>query len=442
MRCLHFLRKAKPVKKAIVIGSGAGGATAARELQGKFDVTILEAGKPFKPLKMSLASLTKLKRTGLLFDEKLIQLIFPSMRTRKGPDGIIFVNGRGSGGTTTICTGNALRADSALKALGIDLDEQFAEIYREIPITNDHREKWRPATHRLFEIFREMGLDPFPTPKMGYYQRCQACGRCVLGCPNNVKWDSRKYLEDALRAGATFVTKCPVQKIEIKCGAATGVIARKGTRLRRYEADLIIIGAGGFGTPVVLERSGIKCEKSLFVDPVLTLAARVDGCKQDSEIPMPFIAQYDNFIISPYFDLLSYYFNRNWNRPAEDIMGLMIKLADDNSGDVHGAKIDKSLSAADKSRLDNAAETCREILSRFGIKRDDIFQGTINAGHPGGMLPLSAVQSKTLHDERLPENVYVADSTLFPKSLGNPPILTICAIAKKIAGICKSNLGN
>ncbi len=425
------------VKKAIVIGSGAGGATAARELQGKFDVTILEAGKPFMPLKMSLDGLSNLKRTGLLFDEKLIQLIFPSMRTRKGPDGMIFINGRGSGGTTTICTGNALRADSALKAFGIDLDEQFSEIYREIPITNDHRDKWHPATHQLFKIFKEIDLDPSPAPKMGNYQRCKSCGRCVLGCPNNVKWDSRRYLDDSLKAGARLVFNCRVEEIVIDGGAATGVIALKGARLTHYEADLIIIAAGGFGTPVILERSGIKCEKKLFVDPVLTVAARVDGCNQIREIPMPFIAKRDKYIISPYFDLLSYFFNKDWKCPAENILGLMIKLADDGVGDINRQKINKSLTDKDKSKLNEAVEICREILTRLGAKRDDIFLGTVNAGHPGGMLPLSSDQAGTLHSQHLPENVYVADSTLFPKSLGNPPILTIVALAKKVAARCK-----
>ena len=33
------------MKRALVIGSGAGGATAAKELQGAFDVTVLEAGE-------------------------------------------------------------------------------------------------------------------------------------------------------------------------------------------------------------------------------------------------------------------------------------------------------------------------------------------------------------------------------------------------------------
>ncbi len=35
-------------KRAVVVGSGAGGATVARELQGEFDVTVVEAGKDFR----------------------------------------------------------------------------------------------------------------------------------------------------------------------------------------------------------------------------------------------------------------------------------------------------------------------------------------------------------------------------------------------------------
>ena len=42
------------MKRAIVVGSGAGGATAAKELQGAFDVTVLEAGGEFEPLGLSL----------------------------------------------------------------------------------------------------------------------------------------------------------------------------------------------------------------------------------------------------------------------------------------------------------------------------------------------------------------------------------------------------
>ena len=64
-------------------------------------------------------------------------------------------------------------------------------------------------------------------------------------------------------------------------------------------------------------------------------------------------------------------------------------------------------------------------LRPLGAERGSVFLGTMNASHPGGMLPLTDEAATSFHDERLPDNVYGADSTLFPRSLGNPPILTI-----------------
>lgn len=61
--------------------------------------------------------------------------------------------------------------------------------------------------------------------------------------------------------------------------------------------------------------------------------------------------------------------------------------------------------------------------------------GTLNSGHPGGMLPLTADDAEALHSRSLPDNLYVADACLLPKSLGLPPILTIMALAKRIAKI-------
>jgi len=71
------------MKKAVIVGSGAGGAAIARELQGKFQVTILEAGNSFRPLSVNLSWMEKVKKTGLLFDERQIQWIFPTMKIRK-----------------------------------------------------------------------------------------------------------------------------------------------------------------------------------------------------------------------------------------------------------------------------------------------------------------------------------------------------------------------
>jgi choline dehydrogenase-like flavoprotein len=424
------------MKKAIVVGTGAGGATAAKELQGNFDVTILEAGKEFHPFTMSLGIPERLKKTGLLFDAKLIQLLFPAMRIRKADDRMILINAIGHGGTTTICTGNALRKDEDLKKLGIDLDQEFEEIYQEIPVSVDHNRLWREPTRKLFEICREMGLDPQPTPKMGRYERCRSCGHCVLGCVHGVKWDSRQFLRKALDKGARMLSGCKVEKAVIENGHSTGVLARYKKRRQFFPADLVILAAGGFGTPAILQNSGIPCEPCLFVDPVLCVAAEWKQSVQNREFPMPFIVQRDRYALSPYFDFLSFFFNKRWRYPPKNILSLMIKLADDNVGEMAGNKIKKTLTVQDKERLDDAVTVCKDILDRIGVNQNDIFLGTINAGHPGGMLPLSRKEAETFHDPRLPENLYVADATLLPKSLGNPPILTIAAMAKKVGRLC------
>jgi choline dehydrogenase-like flavoprotein len=152
---------------------------------------------------------------------------------------------------------------------------------------------------------------------------------------------------------------------------------------------------------------------------------------------MPFVVQKEHYIISPYFDHLSYFFNRRWKAPARNILSLMIKLADTSSGRVTGRRIQKSLTSEDKERLKDGVDLCAEILGRLGVKKGNIFLGTINAGHPGGMLPLTPDEAETLHSPRLPENLYVADACLLPNSLGNPPSLTIMALAKRVSRVVK-----
>ncbi len=421
------------MKQAIVVGSGAGGAAVARALQGTFAVTILEAGPEFRRFSRDLAVADRLKRTGLLFDEREIRLLFPAMQVHRVADGMVLVRGRGTGGTTTIGTGNALPLDHGLRALGIDLQDELAELRRDIPITTDHQRLWRPATHRLFEACRELGLEPEPLPKMGDYAHCRSCGHCVLGCPFGVKWDSRAFLKDAQAKGAELHTGWHVRHVVVRDGGATGVAAVSGWRRRFFPADVVVLAAGGLGTPVILEESGVACEPRLFVDPVLCLAAPWPEARQHEELAMPFYVRREHYIVSPYFDYLSYYFNRAWRSPAPDTLSLMIKLADSPRGTTDGGRIRKGLSADDRRHLAGAVELCMEIFERVGVKREALVLGTLNGGHPGGMVPLSAGDAATLHPRRLPQNVWVADASLFPESPGGPPTLTIMAMAKRVA---------
>ena len=425
------------MKKAIVVGTGAGGATVARELQGAFQVTVLEAGDSFQPFSANLKIIEKLKKgPGLFSHEKRIEWLFPAMHIGSSGGGMVLVNGLCHGGSTALSTGSAVRQDQDLREIGIDLDAEFDALERELPIHTDHGDLWRAASREAFDVCHEMGLSPLPTPKMIRRELCTGCGRCILGCPRDAKWDSRDFLIEAVEKGTGVLSGRKAREVVLENGRATGVLATNGRRTELHGADLVVLAAGGLGTPVILQQSGIECQDSLFVDPVLCVAARLEKAHQDRELPMPFLFQEEHYMISPYFDFLSFFFNKDWKYPAGDIFSLMIKLKDSNSGSVSPSGVRKPLLEVDRARLDEAVKRCKDILCKLGTKEDDIFLGTLNAGHPGGTLPLTEKEAKTLHHERLPVNLYVADASLLPRSLGNPPSLTIMALAKRISRAC------
>jgi len=110
------------------------------------------------------------------------------------------------------------------------------------------------------------------------------------------------------------------------------VWAVRGGKRQFLPADLVVAAAGGLGSPVILARSGLRWEQRLFVDPVLCVAGRREATGPRGEISMPFVVQQDSFILSPYFDYLSYFFNRGWRRPGSSVISLMVKLADSGEG--------------------------------------------------------------------------------------------------------------
>ena len=107
--------------RAIVVGTGAGGATAARELaKNGVEVVVLEAGGPFKPFTRRISWTAPLRRAGVLGSEGTISRFFPAMEARRCSNELVLVRGMAEGGCTVISCGNIVRAERGLKDIGRD----------------------------------------------------------------------------------------------------------------------------------------------------------------------------------------------------------------------------------------------------------------------------------------------------------------------------------
>ena len=422
----------KDKKTAIVIGTGAGGAVVANELQGEYDVTILEAGSDFKSFSGSLQKLASLRATGIYRDLSQIHAVVPNMIVYKSEE-VGIVRGIGVGGTTTLATGNAVRVDDDLKALGINLDKEFEKLDSIVPITTEHKKKWNANMNKMFDTFSEMGLNPEVMPKALKAEACINCSHCAIGCPTNAKWDVRVLVDEAVKKGANLITDCKVTSLEIEDNKVKAVHAKKKNKSMTFTADLIILCAGGLGTPAILNNSGIKCKDTLFVDPLICVAGISPSFNQDKQILMPFLSKHDGYILSPYIDYFSFFFDKKWRVPSSDLACIMIKLADEENGYLEGEKVHKVLSDKDKEKFEEAINLCHEILIKMGIPKENHLIGLTAAGHPAGMFPLTEEEKDTLHSSVLPDNLYVADATILPKTMGFPPMLTIMALAMKIS---------
>lgn len=102
---------------------------------------------------------------------------------------------------------------------------------------------------------------------------------------------------------------------------------------------------------------------------------------------MPFVSMRNKYIISPYMDWLSFFFNRQWYKTMDGMISLMIKLADVEQGDVHHNHMQKLLTPLDHQRLQQGVNDCRELGSwglnycTLSILSDSPSDGSHNDSH-------------------------------------------------------------
>ena len=84
------------------------------------------------------------------------------------------------------------------------------------------------------------------------------CGYCGFGCVYGAKRSTAAtYLLDAVGAGATIVADARVERVLVERAAARGVVAQYKGRELHVHAPLVVLAAGALRTPGILARSGI-----------------------------------------------------------------------------------------------------------------------------------------------------------------------------------------
>lgn len=392
----------------IVVGSGAGGATVARELaiQG-MDVTLIEKGS-------SVPS------------EKAFQC-YDNLDV-----GVELLKTTCLGGTTLVTAGNAVRTcQQEFQKLGIDLSGEFEEVEAELkvgPLPDTH---FGEGTMKIMEASASLGLTMEKMPKFINPTECVPCGKCAFGCPRNAKWSSLEYLAEAEKHGAHIVDNSPVTRIMTPAGQVKGVEilnSENGVK-KEYIADTVILCSGAIETPRLLRSAGLTAGERLFVDTFVTVGGVLPGINFYKEVSMNGLYKKEKrFILSPHYSSLL----TSPNQVTEkDILGIMVKIPDESSGRVDASGVFKQSTSQDVGLMAEGCTAAGAILTEAGASPDTLVSTPARGAHPGGTAAVGEVVDKNLETEI--ENLFVADASVFPRAPGAPPVLTILALAKRLA---------
>ncbi|MBL7203642.1 MAG: GMC family oxidoreductase [Desulfobacteraceae bacterium] len=410
----------------IVVGSGPGGATVAKELTQRGEkVLILEWGDN-APVKGTLLQYLPQPGKGLLFTNGFLTIMRGIM----------------TGGSSMIYMATAFDPpQETFRSYGIDISNEIEEIRNELPVAPLSDELFGPAATRIMESARDLGYDWNKLPKFIYQNECRPeCHKCVWGCPYGAKWTARMYVEEAVKDGAQLINGAKVHKVLTENRKAVGVEYRKGRKTHRAFASKVILSGGGIGTPTILRASGInRAGYDFFYDPLIIVMGTVKGIKGGNEIPMAggVHMEEEGYLMTDcafpgpnHAQLAATVGKFGKMFSTGKTLSMMVKAKDALSGrltDKGGVK--KALTEEDKRKLFRGYARAKDILENAGAR--DVFKGWYMAAHPGGTAKINDIVDSDLKTEF--ENLYVCDCSVIPEAWGLPPTFSLLCIGKRLA---------
>ena len=348
-----------------------------------------------------------------------------------------------AGGSTVVSCGNGVRClEKELAEFGIHLEMEFAEAEGEMRIAPYDERRLSKGSKRILEASKELGYRMEPMPKFIDPAKCRRCGGCQLGCKHGAKWTALDYLDVARKNGAEILYDTRVNKVVTENGKVKGINITGPGGNSEILADVVILAAGGMGTPVILQKSGIEeAGSNLFLDLLVNTYGVADGLSQREEPTMALVDKefYESkgFILSPFLNQprMVRFLEMGMKGiflPTDRSLGIMTKIRDDSVGQVHAdGTFSKPVTENDRAKLKKGSAISKEILTKAGADSKSIVVTKVQGAHPGGTAAIDTVVDKDLQTKV--NNLFVCDASVFPTSSGMPPILTIVALAKRLA---------
>jgi glycine/D-amino acid oxidase-like deaminating enzyme len=261
----------------VVVGTGAGGAVAAAELQALgLQVLLLEEGE--------LVPREEMTGHSIALQRKLYRDLGATFAV--GNTALMIPLGRAVGGSTTINSGTCFRAPDrvlaawAREGLADLAPDRLAPFYQRVesilevaPARDEHLGGIARVIARGAD---RLGWRHGPLHRNA--PDCEGKGVCIFGCPSGAKRSTDvSYVPRALAAGARLVTGAKVSALIIERGRAVGV-RTDGFSVR---ARAVVLACGALLTPVLLERTGLarasgQLGRNLSLHPAAGAAALFD----------------------------------------------------------------------------------------------------------------------------------------------------------------------
>ncbi len=393
----------------IIVGSGAGGAIIARELaKDKIPVTIIEKG-PYIHSKDAFNYYDAYN------------------------DDVDLLTTTCVGGATIVSMSNMVRAlDEELHEYGIDISNEYEYVEELVKVHDLDDSHIGRGTQLFLDAGRELGLKTLKMPKAIREEDCIQCGKCAFGCPADAKWSGKDFVDEAVDAGATFISEAEVTEIIVEDSQVKGIKYIKDNVEESIASDTVILSAGAIGSTLLLRSAGIDAGRELFFDPFVTVGGYLKDINFNTEVQMAGLVIGKNFVLSPHFSTFTF----EDDVESKDILSIMVKTADDAKGYVSDdGDVVKINTINDIKLLAEGVATAGFILEKAGVDPSTISSTVYRGAHPGGTAPIGKIVDSNQETEV--KGLFVSDASVLPISPGKPPILTILALSKRLSDYLK-----